>query len=184
MNKKPVLLTTILASAFAAPAANSRQAGLEPWQVTSLSTHSPSGRPGNNPHSTLNVTIHDPNTIAVTQTPTGTAVFPPSTANCSAQWLTAEDVPWGVEQPCSEIDHGYWTFKMTGGESGTTDFGLEFKLVDNVTVLNQAYTKVFSGGALFKVGDNLSGQCGGSGVCNWGLSKWPFLVQQTEESAS
>lgn len=67
------------------------------------------------------------------------------------------------------------------GSAGTTNFGLEFKLVDNVTVLNEVYTRTFTGEGHFKVGDNLSGTCGGSGVCNWGLNTKPFLITQTEQ---
>ncbi|CAG8981878.1 hypothetical protein HYALB_00014009 [Hymenoscyphus albidus] len=160
---------------------------LQPWQITTLYTHSPSGRPGNDLHLTLNATIVDLNTLPVAQTPTGTAVFPSSTANCSAQWLSRDDIPLGVEIPCTPIRFGHWTMKLLpgDGETGTgatTNFGLEFKLVDNVTVLGMVYTRTFTGEGKFKVGDNLSGNCGGSGVCNWGLTTRPYLMTQTEQS--
>ncbi|KAF2463800.1 cell death in tomato 1 [Lindgomyces ingoldianus] len=169
----------------AAPTIKIARDDLQPWELQRLYTHSPSGRPGNDPHSTLNVTIHDPNTIYVADTPTGAAEFPPSTANCSAQWLTQDDVPWGIEQPCTDIDYGYWTMTMVegSGEGATEDFGLEFKLVDKVTVLNTVYTRIFTGSGTFKVGDNLSGQCGGSGQCNWALTETPYLMTQAEQSS-
>ncbi|ORY02656.1 hypothetical protein BCR34DRAFT_617990 [Clohesyomyces aquaticus] len=175
-------------SISASPTPNLPRDTLQPWELQRLYTHSPSGRPGNDPHLTLNATIHDPNTIPLRQTSTGTAVFPPSTANCSAQWLTKDDVPWNLEQPCTSIDYGVWTMKMVRPEGGdgefgaTEDFGLEFKLVDDVRVLNEQFTKTFTGSGTFKVGDNLSGQCGGSGVCNWGLTVKPYLVRQTEQT--
>ncbi|KAF2787451.1 hypothetical protein K505DRAFT_421767 [Melanomma pulvis-pyrius CBS 109.77] len=180
MFSKAIIAILAASAVSAAPAAV-----LQPWEITTLYTHSPSGRPGNDPHSTLNATINDPNTLPITQTPTGTAVFPPSTANCSAQWLTEADVPWNVAQPCTAIDYGTWTMTMVpgsgdAGTGATTDFGLVFKLVDSVRVLNQQYTRTFKGKGQFKVGTNLSGQCGGSGVCNWGLTTTPYAIKQKE----
>ncbi|KAF2200287.1 hypothetical protein GQ43DRAFT_350607, partial [Delitschia confertaspora ATCC 74209] len=145
---------------------------LQPWEIIHLYTHSPSGRPGNSPYLTLNVTISDPNTLPITQTPTGTAIFPPSSVNCSAEWL--EHPPIGQEIECTASDYAKWTMTMTPGtdENGygsTQEFGLEFKLVDSVRVLNVPYTRVFTGGDQFKVGVNMQGQCGGSGTCNWAI---------------
>jgi hypothetical protein len=150
----------------------------------SLTTHSPSGRPGNDPHSFLNATISDPNTIPAGQAPTGTAVFPPSTAQCNIQWLSGE-TPWGVEQPCtSSTTYSTWTVTLTepteGVGSGTSNFGLQFKLVDYVHLVGYEVTKVYEGGDEFSVGSGLSGSCGGSGVCNWGLSSKPYAIQQTQ----
>ncbi|KAF2193901.1 cell death in tomato 1 [Zopfia rhizophila CBS 207.26] len=177
------LLVAAVAAAPTAPVERQEQE-LQPWQIRPLYTHSPSGRLGNDPHSTLNFTIHDPNTIRLQPGIRGWAVLPPVTVNCSAQWLTNEDVPWGVGIPCTAVDYGTWTFTMVpgSGEAGygaTTDFGLEFKQFRSVNVLGNLHERTFEGEGKFKVGVNLSGQCGGSGVCNWGLTETPYLVQQT-----
>jgi hypothetical protein len=120
----------------AAPAIKVARDDLQPWQITKLSTHEPSGRPGNDPHSTLNFSISDPNTVPAGQSPTGQAVFPPTTAACSLQYLTAADVPWGVEQPCTTDDntktYSTWTFTITkpaeGTASATENFDLSVKV--------------------------------------------------------
>ncbi|KAH7119652.1 hypothetical protein B0J11DRAFT_582166 [Dendryphion nanum] len=154
-----------------------------PWQISTLYTHSPSGRPGNDPHSTLNFTINDYSTIVIGGTPTGWAVWGPSTANCSAQWLTSADVPYDTPINCSETLNSQWSFKLLPGtgEAGygaTTDFNLEITLKDELYLFGTTYTKIFKGTDLFKVGENLAGQCGGSGVCNWGLQNTPYNITQ------
>jgi hypothetical protein len=130
-----------------------------------LRTHSPSGRPGNDLHLYLNTTIQEPNTIPAGQSPTGTAVFPPSSANCSAQWLNSNDVPWDMSLPCSSSSQfSTWTMTMKkpqGGNVGslaTEKFALVFKLVDSVIIIGKNNTKVFEGGHQFEVGVNMNGQ--------------------------
>jgi hypothetical protein len=121
---------------FAAPTTKLARDDLQPWQITRLYTHSPSGRPGNNPYSTLNFTISDPNTVTAGQSPTGQAVFPPTTAACSLQFLTSADVPWGVAQPCTTDDntkaYSTWTFTVTkpagGSPYATENFDLSIKV--------------------------------------------------------
>jgi hypothetical protein len=84
------------------------------------------------------VTIHEPNTILAADSPTGMAGWAPSTANCSAQWLTKADVPWNIRIPCiDDARYGNWSFKLTPGTGGpgtgaTTDFGLEFLVRDSM----------------------------------------------------
>ncbi|KAF9728773.1 hypothetical protein PMIN06_006152 [Paraphaeosphaeria minitans] len=176
----------------AAPAMKVARGDLQPWQITQLYTHTPSGRPGNDPHSTLNITIADPNTIPAGPSPTGQAVFPPTSANCSLQYLTNDDVPWGVEQPCTTDDntkaYSTWSFTINkpadGGSAYASEkFDLVFQLVDHVRLPGQEVTKTFAGGDHFGIGDNMSGQCGGSGVCNWSLDETPYEVQQVEATA-
>ncbi|KAK7183896.1 hypothetical protein PSPO01_09918 [Paraphaeosphaeria sporulosa] len=181
----------IAASAVSAAPAIKLARNVQPWQITRLYTHTPSGRPGNDPHSTLNITITDPNTIPAGQSPTGQAVFPPTSANCSLQYLTNEDVPWGVEQSCTTDDntkaYSTWIFTINkpaeGAAYASENFDLSFKLVDYVHLPGQEVTKTFTGGDHFEVGDNMSGQCGGSGVCNWNLNDTPYDIQQTEAEA-
>ncbi|KAF2656368.1 hypothetical protein K491DRAFT_656687 [Lophiostoma macrostomum CBS 122681] len=179
------LLTTLAATAVSAAVLPGR-AALENWEVTALGTHSPSGRPGNDPHLFINATINDPNTIPAGEQPTGTAVFPPSTAQCNIEWLSGE-TPWGVEQPCtSSTTYSTWTVTLekpsnaSGTPSGTENFALQFKLVDYVHLVGQEVTKVYEGEGEFAVGGALTGQCGGSGVCNWGLKSPPYAIVQYE----
>jgi hypothetical protein len=57
--------------------------------------------------------------------------------------------------------------------SPTEDFILKFTLTeDNTTYIGSGH---------FAVGDNMAGNCGASGVCNWGLktSSSPVLINQT-----
>lgn len=184
-------IALIAASAVsAAPAFHIARDDLRPWQITYLNTHSPSGRPGNDPHSTLNFTIADPNT--------------PTSASCSLQYLTASDVPFGIEQPCtthdSTKDQSTWTFKIIKSEGASPYVTENFSLTIQVSIMNflfslasqsnprqlvnqlpgQNATETFVGGDHFEVGDNMSGQCGGSGVCNWSLDDTPYEVKQTK----
>lgn len=168
-------LLTIAATASAAPFTN--PAGLQPWQLLALETFSPSGRPGNDPYSMLNVTIKDPNIIAA-QAPTGQAIIPPSSASCSAQWLD-NNPPWGQSIACnSDSGISNWSFTINQGTSGTTNFTLDFNLVEIVTISGMQYEKTWIGGDHFEVGTNLGGSCGGSGVCSWGLASAPYDINQ------
>ena len=156
-----------------------------PWEVSSLSTFSPSGRPGSSPYSTVNITITDPNTIVAGRSPTGMAGFPPSTAICNASFV-GSDPPYNKVLNCSETKYGQWTFEMlktnnTGYPSATTNFDIRFTRVNNVTVIWEEFSKVYVGQAHFEVGDNMQGVCGASGVCSWGLKGElrPWLINQT-----
>ena len=67
--------------------------------------------------------------------------------------------------------------------SATENLDIVFTHVDNVTVINQVYTKVFVGQAHFEIGDNMSGVCGASGVCSWGLKpNTTVAIKQTRTS--
>ncbi|KAI9743414.1 MAG: hypothetical protein M1835_002925, partial [Candelina submexicana] len=48
-----------------------------PWQLFPLNTHSSSGRPGNDPNTTITFTFNDPNTA--------------TSASCSASFLPSND---------------------------------------------------------------------------------------------
>lgn len=134
MNTKSFLALLVATTISAAPTLMvTRDDDLQPWQITRLNTHTPSGRPGNDPHSTLNVTIQDPNVIPAGQTPTGEAVFPASNATCSLQYLTSADVPWGVEQPCTSTStYSTWTFTLNKPEDGDANAAENFDLAFKV----------------------------------------------------
>ncbi|KAK4232801.1 hypothetical protein C8A03DRAFT_39565 [Achaetomium macrosporum] len=169
---------------------------LLPWQIPSLSTHSPSGYPANHPYSRLRFTIHDPNTIVLGPTRFGDAAFPPSTANCTVWWLPyhgSEDDPMmpGLTHTCGDPDTmaGKWTFQVLNGSTGdgggspTTDFTLRVMLSEAVVLGTGGVVNLkFEGEAAFRRArdGNLEGACGGSGVCSWGLKEEdaPVLVRQ------
>ncbi|CAF9932897.1 MAG: hypothetical protein GOMPHAMPRED_006692 [Gomphillus americanus] len=156
-----LILAVTAASCLAAPVTQI----LKPWELTALGTFSPSGRPGSSPFSTLNATIVDSNS------------FLPSSANCSTQWETSP--PFGKTLPChSNNSKAKWTFSLTSGTSGTENFTIAFNLVDTKSATS---VKKFTGGDHFEVGTNLSGECGGSGVCFWGLSTSPYAIHQAEK---
>lgn len=50
------------------------------------------------------------------------------------------------------------------------DFKLKFAHVPDVLYDGGRYTATYEATGSFKVGDNLSGTCGGSGVCSWSLN--------------
>lgn len=171
----------------AAPTANvARDDGN--WEITHLYTHTPSGRPGNSPYSTVNTSIQDT---------TGSSI-----GNCYLQYID-QDAPWGVEQPCTtEGSNSTWAFTVnyppagSGNVDASTNFNLTFKvrpLYDsNVpdSMRRQAYHvqltadgKKYTGGDHFQVWQNMGGQCGGSGVCSWSLKNTPYAVAYTEITA-
>ena len=51
------------------------------------------------------------------------------------------------------------------------NFGLKFTHVAIGPYLDSAYRKTFEAEEHFKVGQNLRGQCGGSGACSWSLKE-------------
>ncbi|OTA54679.1 hypothetical protein K449DRAFT_439288 [Hypoxylon sp. EC38] len=163
---------------------------LELWQVTKLSTFSPSGRPGSSPYAFLWANITNPNSI-----PAGPSVsFDPSSANCTVQWVYEEE-PYGrtVECDTAEVEPSgsglgsvaKWTIEILEANSSypspTEDMNVRFTHATNLTVDGNEYYKVLEGTQHFNVGGNMRGVCGGSGVCSWTLKEEniPVLVQPT-----
>ncbi|KAL2155721.1 hypothetical protein VTH82DRAFT_463 [Thermothelomyces myriococcoides] len=163
---------------------------LQPWEITRLSTHSPSGYPANHPYMRISFGIRDPNTIVLGDTPFGDADFVPSAVNCTVWWLGyaaagPNPVEGGWVNTCDEMDsrQGKWTFVVLDGTESTgritTDFGLRITLEEAVTLKTGGVARLrFEGQAALRVGDNMAGACGGSGVCNWGLNNPPLIVKQ------
>jgi hypothetical protein len=133
----------------------------KPWEITRLTTFSPSGRPGSSPYSVINITISDPNDSTVSPT------------ICVGTW-TFEEPPYGKINNCSDVPGGQWTFAMLESDSGnpspTTDFKLQFEV--------QKMDQLFRGTEEFLIGDSLSGLCSASGICSFGLKeeKTPYRV--------
>ena len=136
---------------------------LQPWQISQLTTFSPSGRPGSSPWSIIDITISDPNDHPVVPT------------NCTAKW-TFEEPPYNRIERCTEVPGAEWSFEMVKSESEqaspTMDFVLRFTLVRE--------HETYLGVAKFVIGDNMRGLCSASGVCSFGLKEemTPFLVNQ------
>ena len=162
---------------------------LEPWEVASIRTFSPPYSPGINLSSGIAFTISDPNTLEAGPAHRGTAIFPPSTANCSGSW-TDEGQAYNKPFSCTEVPYGYWSFEIrkpaTGYASPMTHFDVRFHRVCNVTVIGSVYSKVFAGQQHFEVGQNMQGLCGASGICSFQLKNEsaPVMVTQEMESCS
>lgn len=158
---------------------------LYPWEVSVLNTHSPSSRPGSSPAASLDLKISDPNTLIAGKTDAGDVEFPSSSANCSVQWNSVGEEPFGWITPCeSTSPTAIWTVEMQGGNatgygpSPTRDFKLKFVLEESVEVGEKIVGKTFAGVGAFALGDTLSMVCGASGACTLSLRKGTVLVQQ------
>jgi hypothetical protein len=73
---------------------------------------------------------------------------------------------------------------VLAGSSGfaTGDFNLKFTHVADLVYRGEQFTESFEAEGHFAVGENLSGSCGGSGVCSWGLkdANTPFEIAVTK----
>ncbi|KAI1104556.1 hypothetical protein F4804DRAFT_185316 [Jackrogersella minutella] len=166
---------------------------LEPWQVTRLNTFSPSGRSNDSTLAYIWANITNPNSI-----PAGPgASFDSSSANCTVDWTFFGEDPYGRVFECetAETQPGSsssgsssvskWTIEIIDANdtmsSPTENMDVKFTLTTNLTMNGDDYYKVLIGTQHFEVGDNMEGQCGGSGVCSWGLKDEiiPVLVQPT-----
>lgn len=158
---------------------------LQPWEVSFLNTRSSSGHPDSGGYSSLDVTISDPNTIYAGTMGASDVEFPSTSANCSLQWDSSAEEPFGWVTPCdSSSPTGIWTVEMEGanatgyGPSATRDFKLRFVLEESVELSNDLLVKTFAGVGAFALGHTLSMVCGASGVCNLGLRQGTVLIQQ------
>lgn len=187
------IFTALLAAmplTSAAPlASNDTPMALQPWQVSIVNTHSPSGRAGNAPYSFLYTSIADPNTILAGTTINRPASFLPTEVNCTLRWNSYfAESPFGWVTPCADVNYNTarWTVQMleqnlTGyGPTATRDFRLRFVLEQSMLLSTGVITKTFTGEGAFAVGLNMGIVCGGSGVCNHFLKdeSQPVLIQQ------
>jgi hypothetical protein len=182
-----LLLTSSTLAAYPQPP----KPTLSPWVLNSLSIFTPSGRPGNYPWLTMTANLTDPNTLILgTSSNDNSNVTVPAGAqaiNCQAKWLPGE-TPFDRSWPCDSSFNadGWWTLKIKRtNDFSTTKFDAVFTRVAEVLYQGSAYKKVYEGSDHFEVGSNLSGVCGGSGVCSWGLKAElaPYKVKQKEIAA-
>ncbi|KAH7075553.1 cell death in tomato 1 [Paraphoma chrysanthemicola] len=193
MQLTPTSLAAILAftsTSLAAPF-TPRQSPLQSFQVTSVGVGTPSGRPESYPWASITASITDPNEINFGPSEAdGKDVIVPAGSkgiNCVAKYFTRypAEPPTGRKWPCDPVEKGYWTMEVLPGTSGSYasgDFKLKFTHVADALYLGKQYTASFVAEGGFKVGDNLSGSCGGSGVCGWGLApgKSPVEIAPTK----
>ncbi|KAK4463866.1 hypothetical protein QBC42DRAFT_56974 [Cladorrhinum samala] len=170
---------------------------LLPWEITSLGTFSPSSYPASHPFSRIIFSISDPNNITVApRHQFGQIGFPPTATNCSVYWNPYSEDPRKADWPlnaCSEVSTAKWTFQIREGninigKTGTAvtrNFVAAVKLSEHVVLpTGGIWEHKYEGQASFAVGVNMAGACGGSGVCSYGLSERPVLVNQTLVSAT
>ncbi|KAI0838268.1 hypothetical protein F5Y06DRAFT_53747 [Hypoxylon sp. FL0890] len=175
-------LFTLTSSSKEHKRSNGELVALEPWQVTKLSTFSPSGRPGSSPYARLWANITNPASI-----PAEPGVsFDPSRANCTIEWVWNEEEPYGRTYECDTAEDepsepvpstgmgsgsgsvSKWTIEVLEANSSypspTEDMDVKFTLATNLTVDGKGYYEVLEGMQRFSVGGNMRGVCGGSGV--------------------
>ncbi|KAF2005265.1 cell death in tomato 1 [Amniculicola lignicola CBS 123094] len=178
------IIVVFLLAASTITAAPAKRAILQPWQVTSLTSFSPSGRPESYPWLTITTEITDPNSITLgtgTDNSTVTSPGPNAATNCQAKWYTGTS-PLNHIWPCNPTEDGHWYMevKAVKGQFSNTNFNLKFTRKVEVLFRGEAFRKTFSGKGHFDVPTNLGGTCGGSGVCSWGLKNGPLAITQSE----
>jgi hypothetical protein len=188
-----MLITPLLLALSASTLAQDLPSPLLPWEVSRLSTFSPSGRPGNSPYSSLYVAITDPNTIPFPSPASfqGPVVsLSPISANCSVRWNAYSEQPFGWITPCADVapGSGRWTVEMVKGNataegpSATRDFRVKIVLERSIILHTGRgiLSLVFEGEGAFSLGKELRMVCGASGVCSLGLEEGtsPVLVRQ------
>ncbi|KAF2098363.1 hypothetical protein NA57DRAFT_77154 [Rhizodiscina lignyota] len=140
-----------------------------PLNATSISTYGPSGRPGQPCQPFINFTVVDLNDKKQTV--------------CTKIWLCSDsDSHLFDHVPCG--DSAFW-FSITVPDGGNPLENFELRVYRKikyqhnssaVTLDGQPINVTISGQSAMKVGDQLGGECGGSGVCYWGLSKGPVAL--------
>ncbi|KAG9185469.1 hypothetical protein G6011_08013 [Alternaria panax] len=184
------VLTAVLAlasSAAASPLA-ARQSTLQDFQVSSVVSYSPSGRPGSYPWAQITAEVTDPNEINLGAASSGGSnVTVPAGSqglNCIAKWYTRGESPLDRTWPCDATPKGYWVMNVLAGSGSFAagNFNLKFTHVADVLYLGQQYTASFEAEGHFAVGENLAGSCGSSGVCTWSLKdeSTPFEIAVTK----
>ncbi|KAI0379110.1 hypothetical protein F5Y04DRAFT_283196 [Hypomontagnella monticulosa] len=164
---------------------------LEPWQVSRMTTFSPSGRPGSSKFANTYAIITNPGSNPAN----GDTMFGPSRANCTAEWTWLEDEPYGQIFPCDTAQNetsttvAKWTMEIievanSTQFSPTENFDVKFTLTQTIKEdsesRGEATSKTYEGTEHFELGVNMRGSCGGSGVCSWSLDqeKIPILIHQ------
>jgi hypothetical protein len=151
--------------------ARASNATLQPWEITNLYTHSPSGRPGSPIYSYLGFTVTDANEIdagPIASPPGEIGQYPNSSADCTAEFSSYTSTALaGRNWTCGITAYGPYTFSVGPG-GNTEEFNLTIYRTEGMNSGYETYTRSFVAEVYFAVGLNMAGTCGGSGVCNWG----------------
>lgn len=106
--------------------------------------------------------------------------------NCTAKWHSGTE-PFNHLWPCDPTEDGNWYMEIEEtSDFSVGNFEVKFTRVAEVIYHGAAFKKTYAGSSHFKVGDNMGGACGGSGVCSWGLKSElsPYPIQQSEVPAA
>ena len=166
-----------------------RQDELKPFEVTSMASSSPPGRPGSTPCTrpvhdyglpcTLTIVpgryiranVTDPNSYFLTQGSRNLTIPAGSQGiACEARWYRGESA-YGRTWPCNDIADGHWALQVLPGTPDSTSSVSVFKLrfihavEPGLSFANTRYEAEASFAA-----ENLVGRCTPSGWCNYALS--------------
>lgn len=152
---------------------NSIDEYFEPFSIDSLGTYSPSGRPGQPCKPSIQFTVVDPNSAM------------PQRSNCSKTWSCNDtDVSSQFQHvPCDDPDF-WFNITIPDGGSPTENFVLRVHHVKEESaagVQGNTVNVTHSGETAVKFPDQLSGECGASGACFWGLKPNEKLKLQIDD---
>lgn len=132
-----------------------------PFSIPALSTYSPSGRPGQPCQPAINFTAIDPNARNATSV-------------CTKTWQCNDTNPHLFDHVVCE-DPAFW-FNLTPPDGEVGSFGVanfvlrvHHELPYGRNSTNGTLVTIL-GESPIKVGDQLAGECGASGVCFWALN--------------
>ncbi|KAK0615328.1 hypothetical protein B0T17DRAFT_620118 [Bombardia bombarda] len=152
---------------------------LKPWNLTSMRSFSPSGRPGSSPFVTLNLTIVDLNDAD--RLPRSALKNATLEAECDTQWswenFDYDKDPYNRVHNCSKVDVGWWTFELFKTNASVPNPARNFLVQFEHHVKRD---EVYVGVGNLSVETNVRGACGGSGVCTWYLweGAMPVYINQ------
>ncbi|KAH8898087.1 hypothetical protein GQ53DRAFT_817393 [Thozetella sp. PMI_491] len=159
-----LFLRVIAALAFAGSSAAADSVGacseppLLPWVVSRFDVFQPntnqsSGTPMRN--GSLSINITDPNWLFAGNVPRGKAVFPASTANCTATWVTDVTELYGQSLNCTGVTYGNWTFVIRSRNDGwnpavLSSLSIELTRIYYVRLPGTQAKKAFEASHMFK----------------------------------
>ncbi|KAH8159703.1 hypothetical protein CIB48_g8544 [Xylaria polymorpha] len=156
---------------------------LPPWQVTSLQTWQPSGRPGNNPDWYIHVNITNPDP---TQSDTDPNVAL-GKVYCQIVWLYP-NAPYNQIKECEIADTTdptpwAWTVELLEADNDEdpypiTNFDLRWRAAYTSPNSAEQDVQIWTGVGQFQIGKNMQGTCAASGFCQWWLktTSTPVLI--------
>ncbi|KAI0490440.1 hypothetical protein F4859DRAFT_7999 [Xylaria cf. heliscus] len=147
---------------------------LPPWQVTSLQTWQPSGRPGNSPDWYIHVNITNPDPTQGDTDPNVSL----GKVYCQIVWLYP-DAPYNQINDCEIMDTTgatpwAWTVELLEADDADpypiTNFDLRWRAASTSPASADEDVQIWTGVGQFEIGKNMQGTCAASGFCQWWLS--------------